>query len=83
MVEGLGCGPSVSEFESRRPTQTGEDVKKKCEGCGGPIGYIPESRKVFRIRSVDNPEREAELCLPCVTKGIEAATKQMKGDQVG
>lgn len=58
-------------------------MKKKCEGCGGPIGHIPESRKVFRIRPVDNPEHEAELCLKCVTKGIKAATEQMKDDQVG
>jgi hypothetical protein len=52
-------------------------MEKKCEGCGKEIGFVPASAKIFRIRQVGS-ERDADLCLKCITFGIEQATEQMK-----
>lgn len=52
--------------------------EKKCEGCGEPIGHIPESAKLFTIRAVDEPDREPDLCLSCITAGVNALAKGNK-----
>lgn len=51
-----------------------EPSQDPCDGCGKPIGFVPASASIFKIRRVDEPEKKLNLCLSCITEGIEAAT---------
>jgi hypothetical protein len=52
--------------------------EKKCESCGGPIGPIPASAKMFNIRAVGDSDREPDLCLTCITAAINKLTEANK-----
>lgn len=51
-------------------------LEKVCEGCGGDIGPLPSSVRVFRVTPVDEPERQVKLCLSCITMGLEAVARE-------
>jgi hypothetical protein len=73
----------VEQLTSATPRNKEEkvsDLLKKCDECGGPIGVMPASAKLFKVTTVAEPKEKRELCLKCLTSCINAASDQMKKD---